>query len=181
MTDNKTVLITGAAGNIGKKLRAHFGDRYTLKLLDIKPQGDPSVVVMDLSIWDDRLVELLEGVDVVVHLAADPNENKSWEELIAPNLDALNNLFIAAIKARVPRVVFASSNHAMGGYADETGDGRWLTTELEHKPGTKHEWTRGRFTWTISSLDSTAYGAMKISGNVWANVMPNPLTPFLSP
>jgi nucleoside-diphosphate-sugar epimerase len=73
-------------------------------------------------------------------------------------------VFIAAIKAKVPRVVFASSNHVMGGYSraqeieTETKTGRWLTTELEHKPGTRYE-TPGN-----EPCDSTPYGSMKLFG-----------------
>ncbi|HEY9717144.1 MAG TPA: NAD(P)-dependent oxidoreductase [Trichormus sp.] len=153
----KTILITGAAGNIGKKLREHLDGRYTLKMVDIEPLGDPDISMIDLSKWDDSLVELFDGVDVVVHLAADPQANKTWEELIAPNLDALNNVFVGAIKARVPRVIFASSNHVMGGYSAGNGSGRWLTTKLEHKPGTQYE-SR------IGECNSTPYGSMKLFG-----------------
>lgn len=155
-----TVLITGSQGNIGKKLQAGFGGRYALKLLDIDAGGDPNVTVMDLTKWDDRMVDLFGSVDAVVlaHLAADPNEWKSWAEEIIPNLRALNNVFVAAIKARVPRVIFASSNHVMGGYKDVEGNGRWLTTELEPKPGTHLQFPPG------IHRDTTPYGAMKLCG-----------------
>ena len=154
----ETVLITGAQGNIGKKLQAHLQGRYQLKLLDIVSDGHPSVVVQDLSKWDERLTELFEGVDAVVHLAGDPYETKSWAELSPPNLDALNNVFMAAIKSAVPRVVLASSNHVMGGYQSCQRAGRWLNTELEPKPGTHCAGSDGIDT------DSTPYGAMKLFG-----------------
>ncbi len=158
MSKQITVLITGAAGNIGKKLRMHLSGRYTLKLLDIAAASDPDLTSIDLSNWDDRLIDLFKDVDVVVHLAADPNDNKTWEELISSNLDALSNVFIAAIKAQVPRVIFASSNHVMGGYSIGSGEGRWLTTKLEHKPGTDYEAPPG------NRCNSTPYGAMKLFG-----------------
>ncbi|RTL39180.1 MAG: NAD(P)-dependent oxidoreductase [Candidatus Melainabacteria bacterium] len=165
MTDasknRKTVLITGAAGNIGTKLRRHLHGRYTLRLLDINggdPDESPEIIPIDLSTWSDALLELFAGVDAVVHLAADPHENKSWQELISPNLDALNNVFIAATKTNVPRVVFASSNHLMGGYSIETHTGRWLTTNLPPRPGTRYKTDDGE------AHDSTAYGAMKLCG-----------------
>ncbi len=153
-----TVLITGAQGNIGKKLRAHLSDRYTLKLLDIDSGSDPDITVIDLSRWNDRIVELFAGVDAVVHLAADPCDHKSWQELIPPNLDALTNVFVAAIKANVPRVVFASSNHTMGGYKNTVRSGRWLNTDLEPIPGTQYQGPAD------TDNDSTAYGAMKLFG-----------------
>ena len=45
--------------------------------------------------------------------AANGDESPPWEELIAPNLDALSNVFHAAALAGVERVIFASSNHVM--------------------------------------------------------------------
>ncbi|HEU5408225.1 MAG TPA: hypothetical protein VFU48_10690, partial [Nitrospira sp.] len=67
-----TVLITGASGNLGAKLRLHLQGRYQLSLLDCDPRGDEAILQADLSVWDMRWVELFRGVDVVVHLAADP-------------------------------------------------------------------------------------------------------------
>ena len=129
----RSVLITGANGNIGKKLRAAWGDAYDLLLIDRDDGGDPEVVAADLADWSDSWVGLFEGVDTVIHLAANPSDQASWEALVRPNLDALCNVFHAAALAGVERVVFASSNHAMGGYR-EFGD-MPITTDLPPRPG----------------------------------------------
>ena len=52
MTNTPTILITGAAGNLGAKLRRHWQGRYPLRLLDRDPRGDPAVVAADLANWD---------------------------------------------------------------------------------------------------------------------------------
>src|SRR5262249_50311329 len=78
MTAHRTVLITGAAGNLGGKLRRHLEGRYALRLLDRDPSGDPDVFAADLSQWDDRWVQHFAGADTVVHLAADPTAHQSW-------------------------------------------------------------------------------------------------------
>ncbi len=49
MSDAQTVLITGAAGNLGAKLRRHLEGRYRLRLLDRDPRGDPDIVPADLA------------------------------------------------------------------------------------------------------------------------------------
>ena len=50
---SKTVLITGATGSIGTKLREHFAARdFRLRLLCLNPQGDPDVVTADLRHYD---------------------------------------------------------------------------------------------------------------------------------
>jgi hypothetical protein len=115
----RTVLITGACGNIGRKLRAAWADVYDLVLIDKDADDDdPDVIAVDLSVLDDDWITHFHGVDTVVHLAANPDADAPWEELIGPNLDVLANVFHAAALAGVERVVFASSNHVMGGYSE---------------------------------------------------------------
>src|SRR5437763_875208 len=115
----KTVLITGAAGNLGSKLRRHLEGRFDLRLLDVDPRGDSAIVRADLSRWDAAWVDHFCNVDVVVHLAADATAQQTWPKLIGPNVDAVANVFEAAGQEAVDRVVFASSNHVMGGYKDD--------------------------------------------------------------
>jgi NAD+ dependent glucose-6-phosphate dehydrogenase len=130
----RTVLITGACGNIGRKLRAAWEDVYDLVLIDVNADpADPEVAGADLSEFEEEWMALFHGVDTVVHLAATPNEHSTWDELVGPNLDAATNVFHAAALAGVERIVFASSNHAMGGYR-ELGDIA-ITVELPPRPG----------------------------------------------
>jgi nucleoside-diphosphate-sugar epimerase len=111
----RTVLITGACGNIGSKLRAAWSDIYDLVLIDrCAPKDDPDVITADLTVLDDDWITHFHGVDTVVHLAANTDELARWEDLIGPNLDALANVFHAAALAGVERLIFASSNHVMG-------------------------------------------------------------------
>ena len=112
----KAVLITGAAGNIGRKLIAAWADRYDLTLVDLHDAGDEHIAVADLSTFDPDWVDLFEGIDVVVHLAGNPDAEAPWSAVVGPNLDATAHVLNAAALGGVERVVFASSNHAMGGY-----------------------------------------------------------------
>src|SRR5436190_7579388 len=134
----KTVLITGAAGNLGAKLRRHLEGRYDLRLLDVDPRGDPSVVRADLAQWDGAWVEQFWGVDVVVHLAADPTAQQTWPPLLGPNVDAVIHTFLAAVEGGVRRVVYASSNHVMGGYKDDP-EPPLLTTDIPPRPGAHYQ------------------------------------------
>lgn len=131
----RTILITGASGNIGRKLREAWEEVYDLVLLDVAPPEDDEedVVAADLSEFAEEWMALFHGVDTVIHLAASPDEHSSWEDLVAPNLDAVANVFHAAALAGVERIIFASSNHAMGGYR-ELGDIA-ITAELPPRPG----------------------------------------------
>jgi NAD+ dependent glucose-6-phosphate dehydrogenase len=130
----RTVLITGASGNIGRKLRAAWEEVYDLVLIDSAAGPDEmDVVPADLSEFDEEWMSLFHGVDTVIHLAATPSEYATWEELVAPNMDAVANVFHASALAGVERIIFASSNHAMGGYR-ELGDIA-ITVDLPPRPG----------------------------------------------
>jgi uronate dehydrogenase len=110
------ILITGSAGHIGRALREGLHGLYTLRLADIAPQAaareGEEIVTADITQFDDVL-QAMEGVDVVVHLAGIPDE-ASWERIRDMNIDGCYNVFEAARRAGVKRVIFASSNHAVG-------------------------------------------------------------------
>lgn len=128
----RTVLITGATGSIGSKLRRHFeAGGYELRLLCLNLSRDPAVTTADLSNWDDSWAERFAGVDTVIHLAGDPSPRATWQSVQRLNIDLLLNVLDAARLHRVRRVVFASSNWVMAGYRYGTEQ---LTTELPPWP-----------------------------------------------
>ena len=86
------VLITGASGNLGGKLRRHLEGSSDLRLLDRVNHGDKSIHTGDLSIVRAGWTEQFRGVDTVFHLAADPTAKQTWPNVIAPNIDALDPL-----------------------------------------------------------------------------------------
>lgn len=113
------LLITGAAGALGSVLRRHFAGHYpALRLSDRQDMGEAGpgeeLVVCDLA--DAPAVDrMLEGVDACVHLGGQPVE-ADWPTVMASNIVGCVNLWEAARKAGTRRVLFASSNHAIGFY-----------------------------------------------------------------
>lgn len=128
-----SVLITGAAGNLGAKLAAHLLGRTRLMLVD--RVGSEQVQAADLSQWGDWTAHFA-GVEAVIHLAGNPVAYHDWPELIGPNVDAMLNMYEAAAANGVRRVIFASSNHVMGGYQD--GPPIPITESLSPKPGLRY-------------------------------------------
>jgi len=113
----RRVLLTGAAGSIGISLRQQLRGAYAeLRLADIAVQAaaGPGEVVLQADIRSlDAMCAAMDGVDCVVHLAGVAHED-DWASVRDLNIDGCFNVFEAARLQRVRRVVFASSNHAVG-------------------------------------------------------------------
>ena len=113
------VLITGAAGTLGRTLRQVLqGQVGTLRLLDIAPLGTPrpgeELVTADVRDLE-AVTRAMEGVDATVHLAGIPHED-SFDRIMETNVVGTYNVFEAARKQGCARVVFASSSHVTGFY-----------------------------------------------------------------
>lgn len=139
--NTRTILITGASGNIAMKLREAWEDLYDLILIDsVADPDDPDVIQADLSVWDQEWVDLFAEVDTVIHLAGNRNEFSTWQDLADPNLDGYANVLNAAILNEVERFIFASSNHVMGGYREI--DDLPITTDLPPRPDSPYGGTK---------------------------------------
>lgn len=86
-----------------------------LRLLDIDPiHPEPGEEVVEASITDiDAMTEASREVDAVIHLAGLSGES-NWNRVMATNIDGTLKVFEGARRAGVGRLVFASSNHAVG-------------------------------------------------------------------
>ena len=115
----QNILVTGAAGQIGARLRKLLKGVYPRirwsdmrKPADLAP--DEEFVIADLA--DIAQVEkIVTGIDGIVHLGGFSVEGP-WQTILNSNIVGCYNLFEAAYRAKVQRVVFASSNHAVGFY-----------------------------------------------------------------
>ncbi len=115
----RRLLLTGAAGGLGRVLRAPLRQwTTTLRLSDRVDPGaageGEEVVLADLA--DKAAVHaLLRDVDAVLHFGGISLESP-FEDMVGPNILGLNNLYEAAQDHGVRRVVYASSSHVVGFY-----------------------------------------------------------------
>jgi hypothetical protein len=136
----RVVVITGATGNIGRKLWRHFeGLGFAVRPICLNPEKAPDVVTADLARADPRWTELFAGADAVIHLAARLTLGIPWAEITGPNIDSVLHVYLAAARHNVPRVIFASSVWAQYGYR-HTRDA--LTPSLPPYPTTPYGITK---------------------------------------
>jgi hypothetical protein len=122
------VVITGAAGNIGRKLRTHFTTLgWTVRALDLT--AGPATEGADL-LADGAWTAAFSGADAVIHLAAHATQFCSWAAA-QDNMDMTANVLRAARQRGARRIVFASSNWVMAGYRFAAGP---ITTDLPPHP-----------------------------------------------
>jgi uronate dehydrogenase len=133
----RRVLLTGAAGGVGRRLRRLLPPLYPeLRLTDIVTPADlaPGEVfaAADLAVMD-QVEAVVDGVEGIVHLGGHSVEGP-WETILQANIIGCYNLFEAARRKGVKRVVFASSNHAVGFYPRQ----RRIGTDVTVRPDSRY-------------------------------------------
>jgi nucleoside-diphosphate-sugar epimerase len=110
----KKVLVTGATGTIGTIVTEDLADRYEFTLTSRREVDGPEWQRVEVALEYDALREAVSGQDVVVHLAYVEEDETTFD-----NLMMVKNVYRAALEAEPhPRLVVASSIHAVGGHLD---------------------------------------------------------------
>lgn len=151
----KTILMTGAAGNAATFLRKDLAQRYNLRLSDIVTPDNrgPQEEFIEADLSDFEAVQrAVAGCSGIIHLGGYAVED-DWDTILSANIVGTRNVFEAARIEGVKRIVFASSNHAMGFYdRDQTID---HTSEL--RPDSRYGLSKA-FGETLGRLYSDKYG-----------------------
>jgi len=127
------LLITGAAGNLGRELRKGLAPLATTLRLTDRAEMDPAAdneEVMQCELGDfEAVLRVVDGCDGVVHFGAAPVE-RPWEEILDSSIKGGYNVYEAARRHGIKRVVYASSIHAVGYVRREEG----ANTDTAHRP-----------------------------------------------
>jgi uronate dehydrogenase len=120
----KKLLITGIGGNLGVMCRERL--THLAETIRVSDRDDPGPAraneeVVQCALEDkDAVQQLVDGCDGIVHLGGQSIE-APWPVIRAANIDGVFNLYEAARKSPVPpRIIFASSNHAIGYHSQQT-------------------------------------------------------------
>ena len=166
----KTILITGAAGDVGTHLRRELAGKYRIRASDLRPLkkvAREAYMRADISKMADAL-RITKGVDAVVHLGGYSVEGP-WEGILSANIVGCYNVFEAARRNGVKRILFPTSNHATGFYRrDETIDHR-----VYPKPDSRYGVSKV-FGEALGSLYADKYGMQVFCMRI-GNVNPKPI------
>lgn len=129
------LLITGAAGALGSVLRDGLAPlASTIRLTDrasISPtRSNEEIMLAELADFA-AVMDVIEGCDAIVHFGAAPME-RPWEEILDSSIKGGYNVYEAARRHGIKRIVYASSIHAVGYLRREGG----ADTQTEHRPDT---------------------------------------------
>jgi uronate dehydrogenase len=132
------ILLTGASGSIGHMLRERLS-HHQLRLTDVR--AGEGVEALDVT--DAAAVErACRGVDAVVHLGGIAGEGP-FEDVLAVNVRGTERVLQAAHDTGVPRVVLASSNHAVGLYDRADAGPEGLADDVPPRPDSYYGWSKG--------------------------------------
>ncbi|WP_194894218.1 NAD-dependent epimerase/dehydratase family protein [Catenulispora pinisilvae] len=134
----RRILITGGAGGVGTFLRTGLaGLGWTVRCLDLRipdDPGDAEWVVGDIT-DPSTVLAAMADVEVVIHLAGIPMEDH-FAAILHANIDGTRHVFEAAVRAGVPRVLYASTNHVVGYYERSAFANRRLGIDERIRPDT---------------------------------------------
>jgi NAD+ dependent glucose-6-phosphate dehydrogenase len=154
---DEPVLLTGAGGHVGQTVLDGLRDEYDWRLMfHSHPAEEPEFPYYTGEVQDHEDVRpAMEDVGAVIHLAGDPRPEAPWHSVLQNNIDGTHTVYEVAIEQDVERVVFASSNHAVG--AAETDE---RTPEM-YRPQDDF-----RLDGTEFPRPSNKYGIGKASGEI---------------
>jgi nucleoside-diphosphate-sugar epimerase len=156
------LLITGAAGNMGRLLRPLLRrEGRVLRLADLAelPDLQPGEETVAADVTDpDAIAKACQGMDAVLHLGGISVE-ASFEDVLAVNVAGTQNLLRAAVDAGVSKVLLASSNHAVGFYrrGDVPPGSDGLPGDVPPRPDTFYGWSKAAIE-ALGSLYHNRYG-----------------------
>ncbi|MEP1353465.1 MAG: NAD(P)-dependent oxidoreductase [Tateyamaria sp.] len=156
----KKLVLTGAAGSLGSRLRpflaAMCDELVSTDIVDSVEELAANETYVKADIADmGAVAPLLEGADMVIHFGAVVDE-KPFEELLGPNFVGAYNVWEAAYRYGVRRVVYASSIHAVGMYPKNEHIG----IDVPHRPDTFYGLAKcfaedlGRMYWEKRGIES---------------------------
>ncbi len=168
----RRIVFTGASGGVGTMIRPLLAVQYPGLVLSDKAKPanllpGETFVAADLA-RPDEVAAAVKGAHSVIHLGGFSVEGP-WDAILQANIIGCYNLFEAARQAGVKRVIFASSNHAVGFYPRK----RRIGTDLTVRPDSRYGVSKA-FGEALGALYADKHGMIVTCLRI-GNVGPRPL------
>jgi nucleoside-diphosphate-sugar epimerase len=168
--ERRRVLITGAAGRIGRAIAPLLPGDWLVRRTDrFAADGIEALEITDLDVCRAAFA----GMDAVVHLAANPTPDATWDQLVSPNVVGPYTVAQAAADCGVRRLVLASSMHAVSGIDQNVQ----VRTDDQARPGNLYgatkAWAEAIGAWVATSSATTVV-ALRIG--YFAEEFPDPVS-----
>jgi uronate dehydrogenase len=169
---SRRILFTGAAGGVGNMIRPLLAPLYpglvlSDRVVPANLSSGETFVTCDLT-RPEEVASAVEGAHSILHFGGFSVEGP-WDAILQSNIIGCYNLFEAARAAGVKRVVFASSNHAVGFYPRARRIGPDVTVRPDSRYGVSKA-----FGEALGALYSDKHG-MAVTCLRIGNVGPRPL------
>lgn len=154
---SRRVVVTGAAGQIGRAITPLLSDRWELYLTDLAEGAGSALDVSD----GEACRTAFAGADAVIHLAANPSPAASWEALQPANLLGTYQVAQAVVHCGVRRLVLASSLQAVSGYPAEVQRRASDAPRPANLYGATKAWAEALGSW-VAATSATSVVALRL-------------------
>ena len=166
----RRVVLTGAGGRIGRAIVPLLPAAWNVLHTDLK--GSSEVAALDVT-DPGACRRVFAGADAVVHLAAVPDPEASWERLLPANVLGAYHVADAAAGCGVRRLVLASSLHAVSAVPVHTQSRAMDPPRPANLYGATKAWADALGAW-VAAMTPTSVVAMRIG--YFAEQRPDPDT-----
>lgn len=159
MDVQRRVVVTGGAGRIGRSVVPLLAPRWRLRVTDV--EAGPAVETLDV-VDPAACRTAFTGADAVVHLAAVPDPDATWEDLLPANVVGAHTVAQAALDCGVRRLVLASSLQAVSAVPQPVQVRAGDPARPANLYGATKAWAEALGSWVAATSSTTSVVALRI-------------------
>ena len=115
----QNIIVTGSSGLIGNILIPKLAETNSITGFDLVKSKNIANTQIGSILDLEKTIEIFNGADTLIHLAGAVSEKSPWDTVLQNNIIGTKNVFYAAKKVGISKIIFASSNHVTGLYEND--------------------------------------------------------------
>jgi len=113
------IIVTGSSGLIGNILIPKLAQTNSITGFDLVKSNNIVNTKIGSILDLEETIKIFDGADTLIHLAGVASEKSPWDAVLQNNIIGTKNVFYAARKVGISKIIFASSNHVTGLYEND--------------------------------------------------------------